>query len=410
MLTVLRNRTYSHLFAAQVVSLLGTGLLTVALGLLAVDLGGANAAAILGVAMGIKMVAYVGLAPVITAWVTTLPRTQVLVTADALRAAVALALPIISEAWHIYLLIFLLQGASATFTPTFQATIPDVLPQEEDYTKALSLSRFTYDLEALLSPVAAVALLTVMNYHGLFVGTALGFIASAGLVLKARPPSDQYADAEFYWRKATAGIRHFRINRELTGLMGLNLSVATTSAVVIIGTAPLTLGYLGRSQTDVAILLAASGAGSMAVALLTPHLLVRIADTTVMAIAAVTLPLLLGGYGAVILSTPAQARWALTLVFWATMGAATSAALTPSARVLRRAATPHTQPAIFAAQFSLSHACFLLTYPLTGQLGSTIGLPTSCLSLTPLGLIGAAVCIAYWRPQSPVVLARPAHP
>lgn len=39
MLTVLRNRTYAHLFAAQVVSLLGTGLLTVALGLLAVDLG-----------------------------------------------------------------------------------------------------------------------------------------------------------------------------------------------------------------------------------------------------------------------------------------------------------------------------------------------------------------------------------
>ena len=63
MLTVLRNRTYRHLFTAQVVALLGTGLLTVALGLLAFDLAGANAGAVLGTALTIKMLAYVGLAP-----------------------------------------------------------------------------------------------------------------------------------------------------------------------------------------------------------------------------------------------------------------------------------------------------------------------------------------------------------
>ena len=39
MLGVLANRTYRHLFLAQVVSLVGTGLATVALGLLAFDLG-----------------------------------------------------------------------------------------------------------------------------------------------------------------------------------------------------------------------------------------------------------------------------------------------------------------------------------------------------------------------------------
>ena len=35
MLDVLSNRTYRHLFLAQIIALLGTGLLTVALGLLA---------------------------------------------------------------------------------------------------------------------------------------------------------------------------------------------------------------------------------------------------------------------------------------------------------------------------------------------------------------------------------------
>jgi hypothetical protein len=38
MLDVLSNRTYRHLFFAQVIALLGTGLATVALGLLAFDL------------------------------------------------------------------------------------------------------------------------------------------------------------------------------------------------------------------------------------------------------------------------------------------------------------------------------------------------------------------------------------
>ena len=43
--------------------MLGTGLLTVALGLLAYDLAGAAAGAVLGAAYAIKMVAYVGIAP-----------------------------------------------------------------------------------------------------------------------------------------------------------------------------------------------------------------------------------------------------------------------------------------------------------------------------------------------------------
>lgn len=44
MLSVLADRTYRHLFMAQVIALIGTGLATVALGLLAFDLAGKGAA------------------------------------------------------------------------------------------------------------------------------------------------------------------------------------------------------------------------------------------------------------------------------------------------------------------------------------------------------------------------------
>src|SRR5215211_4235160 len=194
MLQVLANQTYRHLFLAQVIALLGTGLATVALGLLAYELAGADAGAVLGTALAIKMIAYVGVAPVAAAFAERVPRRAMLVSLDLVRAAVAVLLPFVTEAWQVYVLIFLLQSASAAFTPTFQATIPDVLPDEKEYTRALSLSRLAYDLESLLSPALAAALLTLINFHWLFGGTVIGFLCSAALVLSVRLPQPTHAE------------------------------------------------------------------------------------------------------------------------------------------------------------------------------------------------------------------------
>ena len=131
MFEILANRTYRHLFSAQVIALVGTGLLTVALGLLAYQLAGENAGAVLGTALAIKMIAYVGVAPVVGGFADRLPRRAFLVAMDFVRAGIALLLPFITEVWQVYVLIFLLQSASAAFTPTFQATIPDVLTDEK---------------------------------------------------------------------------------------------------------------------------------------------------------------------------------------------------------------------------------------------------------------------------------------
>ena len=100
-LEVLKNPTYAKLFSAQIIALLGTGLLTVALGLLAFDIAGGDAGVILGTALTIKMVAYVAVSPVITALTARLPQKTVLIVADVVRAAVAVGLPFVTEAWQI---------------------------------------------------------------------------------------------------------------------------------------------------------------------------------------------------------------------------------------------------------------------------------------------------------------------
>src|ERR687893_586497 len=266
MLEVLQNRTYRHLFSAQVIALAGTGLLTVALGLLAFELAGEQAGAVLGTALAIKMVAYVTVAPIAGAFATALPRRAFLVAMDLVRAAIALFLPFVTEVWQVYVLIFALQSASAAFTPTFQATIPDVLPEEKDYTRALSLSRLAYDLENLLSPALAAALLTIISFHWLFGGTVVGFLVSAALVVSVKLRQAKHVERQGgIYDKTTRGLRIYLATPHLRGLLALNLSVAAAGAMVIVNTVVIVRALLGGSDIDVAVALAAFGAGSMAV-------------------------------------------------------------------------------------------------------------------------------------------------
>ena len=78
----LRNPIYRKLFSAQVIALLGTGLTTIALGLLAFDLAEDDAGQVLGVALALKMASYVVVAPLVAAWAESRSRKNLLVGLD----------------------------------------------------------------------------------------------------------------------------------------------------------------------------------------------------------------------------------------------------------------------------------------------------------------------------------------
>lgn len=412
MLSVLRHRDYRRLFAAQVIALVGTGLATVALSLLAYDMAGARAGSVLGTALAIKMVAYVGLAPLISALAHRLPPRPLLVGADLVRAAAAVALPFVTAVWQVYLLILVLQAASATFTPAFQALIPRLLPAEDDYTRALSLSRLAYDLEILLSPVLAAALLSRISYDWLFLGTVAGFLASAVLVRTAdlpRPaaapegtppppsagsPDPPSVNAPGLVGRATRGTRIFLATPRLRALLALTLATAAGGAMVMVNTIVYVRDHLGRGTSDVPVALGAYGAGSLVAALLLPRLLRRVADHRLMPPAAFASAALLLALAAVTWAGPGGWTWPVLLVGWWALGAAESVVTTPTGRLIRRSAAPADLNAAFAAQFSLAHGCWLLTYPLAGWLGATLGLTAAALAL---GAVAAGAAVAARR-------------
>ncbi len=395
MFSPLRHPGYRHLFIAQVSALLGTGMATVALGLLAYDLAGANAGEILGAALAIKMVAYIGVAPFASALSARLPRKALLVSLDVVRAGVAAALPFVGEAWQVYALMTVLYVASAAFTPAFQAMIPDLLPDEGEYTKALSLSRLAADLESVASPVMAALLLAVMSYNNLFAGTAVGFFVSALFVITAVLPKVGQAIQKPFLQRLTGGMRLFALTPRLRGLLAISLATAAGGAMVFVNTVVLVQSRFGLSGQATAWALAAFGGGSMTAAVFLPRLLGRLTDRSAMVLGAATMT------GVLLAGTWLAVSYVALLMLWVIMGFGYSLTITPAGRALRRSSNAGDRPALFAAQFALSHACWLIAYPVAGLVSAAVDPGAAFLVLAGLCATGTVLGLLIWPAHDP---------
>ncbi len=394
----LRNTQFRKLFAAQVIALVGTGLSTVALTLLAYDLVGGNAAAVLGTALAFKMIAYVVFAPIVGGLAHRFARKPFLIGMDVVRAGIVLAMPFVTQVWQIYLLIFVLNLFSAGFKPVFAASIPDILPDDRAYTRALSMSRLAYDLENLLSPTIAAIALLFTTYSGLFAANSVAFLVSAALiVVTTLPPSQKVARLGNVWNEITFGtVAYFKTPR-LRALFALYLGVSAASAMVIVNTVIYVKENLGLTSTDVAAALASSGGGSMIAALALPKILDKVADRPVMLSGG-----LLMAIGVALIGT--GPGYPQMLPFWFLIGLGWSMVQTPAGRVVNRSSLPSDRSAFFSAQFALSHACWLLFYPIAGQLGTRVGVETTAFWLAGGIVIFTVLAARLWPKQDAEVL------
>ena len=397
MLEVLKNTTYRHLFLAQVIALIGTGLITVALALQAYDLAKGEAAQVLGIALAIKMIAYIGVAPIASAFAERLPRKKVLVGLDIIRALTALCLPFVTQIWQIYILIFILQSASAAFTPTFQAMIPDVLPEEKDYTNALSLSRLAYDLENIISPMLAGFLLGFISYHNLFLGTVIGFIGSALFVVSAKLPAATVPEFKGVYYRIKQGAKIYFNTPRLKALLALNLAIASASAVVIVNTVVLVQSTFKLNEHASTWAFGLFGLGSMLSAFILPNVLDKFNDRAVMLSG--TAVLVVGLFCGFFINS-----YNGLLVLWFVLGIGYSVSQTPTGRLIRKSASSENRTSLFAAQFAFSHACWLIAYPLVGWLSTNFGTLFTFVPMAVIALVAMSIAFMIWPKQDESVI------
>jgi MFS family permease len=295
------------------------------------------------------------------------------------RLCLLLLLGLAAQVWHLVILTFVFYSASAAFTPLFQAMIPSVLPDEKTYTSALVLSRLAYTFESMLSPLLAALALTMVVSSTLFPLAALCLAASvAALISSGLSVPTALQRRRPFAERLRRGLTIYLRTPRLRGLFTLNLALSFGLAWVLVNTVVYTGLRFGQSESYT-WLMAAYGAGAAAGALSVPRILQRIDERRL---------ILTGAYvfGALSCLIFLPLPFAALLALWAGFGAASSLVLTPGGLVLTRSAARADHPAVFAAQFSMSHAGWLLAYPAAGWLGANMAPELA------LGILGA-ICI-----------------
>ncbi|MEM5583005.1 MFS transporter [Roseibium sp. AS2] len=397
MLNPLRHTTFRFLFASQVLSLTGVGLMTAGLSLAAWQIGGAShAGPILGLIFALKMIAYVGFSPLAQAALARLPRVRALIGLDAARLLFMVPLAFVSSWWTIAVLAFLFFAVSSAFTPLFQALIPSVLPDKETYSEALSLSRIAYTLESILTPILVGAALMFMHTEYLFVLAAMGFAGSAlCLLLSRRGGHDVHAqNQDPFLTRAVRGLWIYAGTPRLRGLFVMNFGLSLVMAWILVNTIVYAGTRFENAEQVFPWLMGGYGVGAALAAVALPSLLRAFPERRVMAAGTFTFAIL----SPLILLQPSLPG---LVVLWASFGAACTLTLTPGGLVLTRSASDADRPAVFAAQFSLSHAGWLVAYPLAGWLGAVFAPATALVMLAILATLVTIAGLAVWPAKDP---------
>ena len=389
-LSPLKNKSFLHLFVAQIIALVGTGLSTIGLALLAYDFALNEAGRVLGIALAIKMIAYVVFAPIIGGFVHRLPRKTFLILMDVLRAIVVLLIPFISEIWHIYVLIFVLNLFSAGFKPVFQALIPDILVDEKQYGKALAYSRIAYDLENILSPTFAAIALLYLSYTGLFILNSVAFLISALIILFTLFPSEKVIERTGnIIEEMSFGIRSYMKTPRLRVLFIIYFGIALASSMIIVNTVIYVKDYLYLSDTTVAIFMGASGLGSMIIAFVYSSLSEKMSDKqiTQTGVFILSVAMLLMSY---------EPIYIISLLAWFVTGIGLSLSQIPSGKIVNMSSNPSDRTAYFTAQFSLSHLSWFFGYLLAGQLAFTYGFSFTASLFSMIVLLCLLFSLLFW--------------
>lgn len=385
-----RNRSFVLLFAAQVISLVGSGATTIGLALLAYQMAGTHSATVIvGNALTLRIVAFLLFSQPAGVLADRFNRKAILILADVSRAALLALLPFATTVWHIYGLIFFINAVTAFFTPTYEASVPAVVG-EARIVKALSMSRVAVDIEAVAAPAVAAVIVGLVGARWVFWFDAITYIASAALVTGAVIPRALSAAPALSLRRfaleITYGTRAILREPSLRQAIVLSFVEALAGAVAIVSTVAYVRDVLGRTETSVAVAMAAVGLGSSAAAIGLSRFSGRY-ELGIVARAALhgkrhewtRRSLVAGGVclGLVLLPGILAPPFPVLVALWACNGAGQALIAIPSSTLLAEHTFEEERGRVYAAHFALTHACWLVTYPAVGHASAQWGTPTT---------------------------------
>lgn len=276
-LAPLRHRQFRLLWTGMSASLVGNGVLLVALAWHVYDLFGTPAAmSAVGVTLSLPQVVTLLFGGVIS---DRLDPRKVMLCSDLIRLAVMAVLATLTltgqlnSLWQILVLTAVYGAAAGFFGPAFDATVPRLVPAE-DLVAANSLDQFVRPAGAqIFGPMLAGGVIAIGGSGWAFAVDAATFGLSAGCLLLMRRiplsvagPDDE--PAESIWQEMKSGIRFVRSH---VWLWGTFLS-ATFTYLLFVGPTEVLLPYvvkheLGLNASALSLILTSGGLGAIAAAM-----------------------------------------------------------------------------------------------------------------------------------------------
>jgi predicted MFS family arabinose efflux permease len=261
---ILRQREFRLLFGGQAVSLLGDGMVRVALpfGVLSVD----SSASAVGLVLAARMLAFVGCLLAGGVVADRLSRRAIMVAADVVRLAAqgvtaGLLIAGVAEVWSLALLAAAAGAASGFFNPASTGLLPAVVRPEE-LQAANGLRATAMAGGEIVGPAVAGALVVFVGAGWALAVDAATFGVSALLLSRLRLPAHVARESTSFLADLRDGWREFRSRRWVwTFVASIAVSGAMWGAWSALGpvVADRELGGAGAW----AAILAAMGAGGL---------------------------------------------------------------------------------------------------------------------------------------------------
>ena len=355
-----KNGRFISLFCAHTFSLIGTAIGTSAIALLAEKLSEGSGPRVLGYTLTIRILVFLFLGPFAGSLSERIGRKFQMILTDVMRALVMIALFFVNAEWQLYILAFVLHLSSAFFTPIYKSIIPGVVG-ESLYPRALSYSTVAYNVSDIFGMLIGGLLIFYFGFEFGFGVDAVSFLLSAVLIAVV-PFSSTGKKKEKERARLLYGIqRMFAVSGLRRSLM-LSLQVSIVGGLAIVTTAGYVKNELKMEEAFYPVAMAVMGIGAMAASLY----YVRCDSNTQKLWGNLILPAFL-----IILAVAALFKsYVVLLVAWFISGAGQGVFGIISNNLLAQNSQEDERSHVYAAQFSLSHAGWGISYPLCGILAS----------------------------------------
>lgn len=355
-----KNGRFISLFCAHTVSLIGTAIGTSAIALLAEKLSEGSGPRVLGYTLTIRILVFLFLGPFAGSLSERIGRKFQMILTDVMRALVMIALFFVYAEWQLYILAFVLHLGSAFFTPIYKSIIPGVVG-ESLYPRALSYSTVAYNVSDIFGMLIGGLLIFYFGFEFGFGVDAVSFLLSAVLIAVV-PFSSTGKKKEKERARLLYGIqRMFAVSGLRRSLM-LSLQVSIVGGLAIVTTAGYVKNELKMGEAFYPLAMAVMGIGAMAASVY----YVRCDFNTQKLWGNLILPAFL-----IILAVAALFKsYVVLLAAWFISGAGQGVFGIISNNLLAQNSQEDERSHVYAAQFSLSHAGWGISYPLCGILAS----------------------------------------